>query len=94
MPVLPEGLFDLSDFIPEPIADLIKSAVDQVLGDDDNPTTVPVPVESRSDVVQVLDATIGMLEFLLKFSAIIPDAYEAPIKALVKAIGVVRGLID
>ena len=98
---------DLQDFIPPFVGDAIKDTVGKILDPNDGKIDIgspqpegerPIPVEpgtkEMSGTVQALDAVISALNLALKLGFMIPDNLEGPIRALVGALGTVRGWLD
>jgi hypothetical protein len=101
-------LGDLTKLLPPQVADAIKGTVGKILdpnddtlheGDPQPPGTPPIPVapgsEELSGAVKAIDALIGAIDVVLKFGGfLIPDKYEAPIKAIQGALRTIRGWLD
>ena len=99
---------DIQDILPgltKPVTDAIKDTVGILVGPDGpnigDPQPAgppPIPVEAGSEelsaAVKAIDAAISALNFVLKLGFIIPDAYEAPLRALVGALTTIRGWLD
>ena len=98
---------DLQDFLPPVVSEAIKSTTETILNPDDGKIEIgspqpagerPIPVEpgtkEMSSTVQALDSIITLLNAALKMSFLIPDNLEGPIRALVGALGTIRGWLD
>ena len=55
---------------------------------------LPADTGLRADAVKAIDTAIAGIALLLKFAFIIPDQYEAPLKALSDALAQVKGWLD
>lgn len=101
-------LGDLTKLLPPQVSDAIKGTVGKILdpnnpdiniGDPQPEGTPPIPVKAGSKelngAVKAIDAITGAINTLLRFGGfLIPDQYEAPLKALVGALNTVRGWLD
>jgi hypothetical protein len=104
------GLPDISDLtklLPPQVGNAIKNVVGKILDPDDHsldigdpqpPGTPPIPVEAGSEelstAVKAIDAVTHAIDLVLTFSALLPDQYEAPLRALRGALKTVRGWLD
>ena len=101
-------LGDLTKLLPPQVSDAIKGTVGKILdpenpdiniGDPQPPGTPPIPVAPGSKelngAVKAIDTITAAIDALLKYGGfLIPDQYEAPLKALEGALKTVRGWLD
>jgi hypothetical protein len=98
---------DLQDFLPPAVVDAIKDTTGVILdpgndtidiGDPQPEGERPIPVEpgskEMSKTVQALDTLISAVNLILKMGFLIPDNLEGPLRALVGALGTIRGWLD
>ena len=97
---------DLQDFLPPVVSEAIKDTTGIILdpkgqieiGDPQPAGERPIPVEpgskEMSSTVQALDSIITLLNGALKLGFLIPDNLEGPLRALVGALGTIRGWLD
>jgi hypothetical protein len=98
---------DLQDFLPPVVVDAIKDTTGVILDPDNDTIDIgdpqpegerPIPVEpgskEMSKTVQALDTLISAVNLILKMGFLIPDNLEGPLRALVGALGTIRGWLD
>jgi hypothetical protein len=107
IPDLSEILDQATKVLPPEVSGAIKDTVGKILdpgnpdvkiGDPQPAGTPPIPVEPGTKpmdaAIKALDAVIGALDVVLKLGFLIPDQYEAPLKALRGALATIRGWLD
>lgn len=100
-------LSDITKLLPPQVADAINNTVGKILdpnhpdlniGDPQPEGTPPIPVAPGSPelnaAVKAIDAVTGALDLVLKFSFLIPNQFEGPLRGLEGALKTIRGWLD